>query len=150
MSKVKAHTFHPTQPREIPMIDRMQLTAQVVTAYIGNNHLQPAALPDLIRSVHDTLAMLGQPPAAPAAKAPAVDPKKSIHQEFIICLEDGKRFKSLKRHLMTYYGLTPEAYRAKWALPGDYPMVAPAYATRRSALATKAGLGRRPRLHAVA
>ena len=104
-------------------------------------------LPSLLRSVHETLASVGSAPVAapePEALKPAVPIRKSIHDDFIICLENGKRFKSLKRHLATAYGLSPDQYRTKWGLPKDYPMVAPAYAQSRSALAREMGLGRKP------
>ncbi|QND60305.1 MucR family transcriptional regulator [Mesorhizobium huakuii] len=120
------------------------LTADVVSAYVSNNPLPAAALPELIASVHLSLSGLSQP-SAPLAEelVPAINPKKSVMPDFIICLEDGKRFKSLKRHLRVDFGLTPEAYRAKWNLPRDYPMVAPNYSDRRSAMAKSMGLGRK-------
>jgi predicted transcriptional regulator len=98
--------------------------------------------------VHAALGRVGGASEQPAVEKqkPAVNPKKSIHDDYIICLEDGKKFKSLKRHLMTHHGMTPDEYRAKWNLPSDYPMVAPAYAAARSALATKMGLGRKPKV----
>ena len=122
----------------------MILTAEIVAAYVSNNSVQAADLPALIRSVHASLANVSAgaveaPSEAP--KEPAVPIKKSISSDYIICLEDGKKFKSLRRHLKTAYDLTPEAYRSKWGLPHDYPMVAPAYAAQRSALAKQNGLG---------
>jgi predicted transcriptional regulator len=121
------------------------LTADVVSAYVANNRVTPSDLVDLIADVHESLAKLGIEPEAPPAAplVPAVPIRKSVTPEAIICLEDGKSFKSLKRHLSSKYGLTPEQYRAKWALPADYPMVAPAYAEARSALAKSMGLGRK-------
>jgi predicted transcriptional regulator len=120
------------------------LTADLVAAYVSNNPLPAAALPDLIASVHLSLSGLGSPTEPVSeTKAPAVNPKKSVFPDYIICLEDGKRFKSLKRHLGVRYSLTPGAYRAKWNLPSDYPMIAPNYAAQRSALAKASGLGRK-------
>ncbi len=118
-------------------------TADIVTAFVTKNAVPPAELPQLIRSVHTALALLGQGAEEPAAetKAPAVSIKKSVGTDYLICLEDGRKFKSLKRHLKTKYGLTPEDYRAKWGLPKDYPMVAPSYSASRSALAKQMGLG---------
>ncbi|MEX0345068.1 MAG: MucR family transcriptional regulator [Rhizobiaceae bacterium] len=122
----------------------IELTADVVAAYVSNNPVQAADLPALIADVHGALGRVGGRDSGPAEKPkPAVNPKKSIHDDYIICLEDGKKFKSLKRHLMTHYGLTPEQYREKWGLDVNYPMVAPNYAAARSALAKKMGLGRK-------
>jgi predicted transcriptional regulator len=124
----------------------MELTAEVVAAYVSNNSVPAGELPSLISDVHAALGRMDAP-AAPAPVAekqkPAVNPKRSIHEDYIICLEDGKKFKSLKRHLMTHYGLTPEQYREKWELDANYPMVAPNYAAARSVLARKIGLGRK-------
>lgn len=115
----------------------------IVSAYVRNNTLETNALPELIRSVHATLEALsrGQEEDAEPLK-PAVPVKRSIFKDYIICLEDGLKFKSLKRHLRSKYGLSPEEYRAKWGLPADYPMVAPGYSEKRSKLAKKMGLGR--------
>ncbi|MEQ9506313.1 MAG: MucR family transcriptional regulator [Hyphomonas sp.] len=115
----------------------------IVSAYVRNNTLQTQELPDLIRNVHAALVELSQPglPALEAPK-PAVPVKKSIFKEHLVCLEDGLKFKSLKRHLRSKYGMSPEEYRAKWGLPADYPMVAPGYSEKRSKLAKKMGLGR--------
>ncbi len=123
----------------------IELTADVVAAYVSNNPVQVGDLPNLIADVHAALARVGSgPEPVPAEKPkPAVNPKKSIFDDYIICLEDGKKFKSLKRHLMTHYGLTPEEYREKWGLDPSYPMVAPNYAAARSQLAKKMGLGRK-------
>lgn len=124
----------------------MELTAEVVAAYVSNNSVPASELPNLIADVHSALGRMDTP-AAPAPVAekqkPAVNPKRSVHDDYIICLEDGKKFKSLKRHLMTHYGLTPEQYREKWELDSNYPMVAPNYAAARSLLARKIGLGRK-------
>ncbi len=115
--------------------------SKIVAAYVGHNTIAPDELPDLIRLVPQSLTSVAEgEPAAPQPK-PAVPVGKSVSDNFLICLEDGKKFKSLKRHLRTHYGLTPEEYRAKWNLPADYPMVAPNYAAARSALAKKMGLG---------
>lgn len=119
------------------------LVADIVSAYVANNSVPVSELPGLIASTHAAIAGLGAAPVSvPEEKAiPAVSIKKSITPDFLICLEDGKKFKSLKRHLRTSYDLSPEQYRTKWGLPSDYPMVAPAYAEARSNLAKKMGLG---------
>ena len=123
----------------------IELTADVVAAYVSNNPVPVSELPNLISDIHAALGRVGGPgEAAPVEKPkPAVNPKKSIHDDYIVCLEDGKKFKSLKRHLMTHYGLTPDQYREKWGLDASYPMVAPNYAAARSQLAKKMGLGRK-------
>ena len=123
----------------------IELTADVVAAYVSNNPVPAGELPNLIADVHAALGRVGGGTELPPAdkQKPAVNPKRSVHDDYIVCLEDGKRFKSLKRHLTTHYGLTPEEYRAKWNLSADYPMVAPSYAASRSALAKKMGLGRK-------
>jgi predicted transcriptional regulator len=125
----------------------IELTAQIVSAYVGNNTVPSGEIANLIGQVHAALRRVsgGQtaPPAEPAK--PAVPVKRSINSDFIVCLEDGKKFKSLKRHLRTQYDMTPEQYREKWALPADYPMVAPAYAAARSQLAKQMGLGQQRR-----
>ncbi|MVA99856.1 transcriptional regulator [Nitratireductor sp. CAU 1489] len=123
----------------------IELTADVVAAYVSNNPVPAAELPNLIAEIHAALGRVGgSAEIVPAEKPkPAVNPKKSIHDDYIICLEDGKKFKSLKRHLMTHYGLTPDQYREKWGLDATYPMVAPSYAAARSQLAKKMGLGRK-------
>jgi predicted transcriptional regulator len=125
--------------------DLLGITAEIVAAHVSNNAVSMSDLPNLIRDVHRTVSSLGTAAAAPfvdEAKAPAVSVKKSVTPDYLICLEDGKKLKMLKRHLHTSYGLTPDAYRAKWGLPKDYPMVAPNYAAKRSALAKQIGLGR--------
>lgn len=128
--------------------EAIALAADIVSAYVSNNPVPAAELPNLIQSVHTSLIGLGGVSNGEAAAAekpkPAVNPKKSVHDDYIICLEDGKQYKSLKRHIMTHYNLTPEQYREKWNLPSDYPMVAPSYAAARSALAKNMGLGRKP------
>lgn len=125
-------------------IDLLELTAHIVSAYVEKNRLPASGLADLIASVSTSISGLGQPAVPVAAPlVPAVNPKKSVTPDFIICLEDGKKFKSLKRHLGVHFGLTPDAYRAKWGLPADYPMVAPNYAASRSLLAKSIGLGRK-------
>jgi len=123
--------------------DKISLSADIVSAYVSRNSVTPGGLPALIESVHSALASLGAVEAVPKAEVlvPAVPVRKSITPDFLICLDDGKKFKSLKRHLANL-GMTPEQYREKWGLPKDYPMVAPEYAATRSALAKKIGLGR--------
>jgi len=123
----------------------VELTADVVSAFISNNKVQPADLPGLIADVHEALTRAVLRGAGPARMdlIPAISRKKSITPDYIICLEDGKKFKQLKRHLRTHYNLTPEEYREKWGLAPDYPMVAPNYAAARSALAKQMGLGQR-------
>jgi predicted transcriptional regulator len=126
----------------------VDLTADIVAAYVGNNAVPATDLPNLINDVYRALATaVGGAPEVkpPVEEKPAVPVKKSVTPEYIICLEDGKKFKSLKRHLRTHYDLTPEQYREKWGLPADYPMVAPKYAEARSNLARKMGLGQRRR-----
>ena len=122
--------------------DILALTADIVAAHIARNNVPADILPELIRSVHRSLLDTASPPAAVAEKPlPAVPVKKSVFPDYIVCLEDGKKLKMLKRHLSTSYNLTPEQYRERWGLPSDYPMVAPNYAERRSALAKQIGLG---------
>ena len=123
----------------------IELTADIVTTYVSNNPVPVTSLPDLIQTVNSSLSKIGQSaePETPA-QDPAVSPKRSVFPDYIVCLEDGKKFKSLKRHLAVDYGLTPEQYREKWGLARDYPMVAPNYAAQRSALAKSSGLGRKP------
>ena len=121
----------------------IEMTADIVSAYVGNNSVTAADLPGLIQSVHRALAGIstGGDVAEAAPKEPAVPIRRSITPDFLICLEDGRKFKSLKRHLRTKYNMSPEEYRAKWGLPKDYPMVAPNYAKARSDLAKQMGLG---------
>lgn len=123
-------------------------TAEIVAAYVTKHNVAQDDLPALINRIHQTLSRIGGAngeAVAVATRDPAVNPKKSVFTDYIVCLEDGKKFKSLKRHLRSRYNLTPEAYREKWGLPPDYPMVAPAYAKARSALAKKMGLGQQRR-----
>ena len=121
------------------------MTADVAAAYVGNNPVAAAQLGELIKTIHASLVALDAPAStAPGDLIPAVPIKKSVSADHIVCLEDGKKLKMLKRHLRTSYGLSPEQYRAKWGLPPDYPMVAPNYAAQRSAFAKKIGLGRKP------
>jgi predicted transcriptional regulator len=124
----------------------LDLTARIVSSYAGNATLTPAELTDLIGSVSRALSQLSATPVEPETKelTPAVPVKKSVTPDFIICLEDGKKLKMLKRHLMSTYQMTPAEYRTKWSLPRDYPMVAPNYAATRSQLAKKIGLGKSP------
>ena len=118
------------------------LTADIVSAHVSNNSVAVSDLPLLINNVHGALAGLGEPVEAPAPKLePAVSIRSSIKPDYVVCLEDGKKLKMLKRHLMTHYNMTPDDYRQKWGLSADYPMVAPNYAEQRRALAKKIGLG---------
>jgi predicted transcriptional regulator len=125
----------------------IELTAEIVSAYVSNNTVAAGDIPGLINQVHAALTrVLGNPVEAPSEPLkPAVSLKKSITPEYIVCLEDGKKFKSLKRHLRTQYNMTPEQYREKWGLNPDYPMVAPNYAAARSELAKQMGLGQQRR-----
>jgi predicted transcriptional regulator len=129
-------------------IDYIELAADIVSAYVSNNSIAASELPALINDVHGALLRVtGGAAAQPAADGlrPAVALKKSVTNDFIVCLEDGKKFKSLKRHLRTQYNMSPEEYREKWGLPADYPMVAPNYAKARSQLAKQMGLGQQRR-----
>ncbi len=130
---------HPSQP------ELVELTAKIVSAYVSNNAVVATELPHLISETHAALSRAsGQVAQAEREEQkPKVPVKKSVMPDYIICLEDGKKFKSLKRHLRTHYNLSPEEYRSKWSLPHDYPMVAPNYAQARSDLAKKMGLGTR-------
>lgn len=122
--------------------DLMEVTAGLVAAYVGGNTIAAADIPALIRSVHQALSNVGaKVEAAETNREPAVSIRRSITPDYLICLEDGRKFKSLKRHLRTKYDLSPEQYRARWDLPKDYPMVAPNYAQARSDLAKQMGLG---------
>jgi len=118
------------------------LTADIVSAHVSNNSVAVSDLPMLIQNVYTALSGLSAPQVAPEEKpVPAVSVRASIKPDYIVCLEDGKKLKMLKRHLMTHYSMTPDDYRAKWGLPADYPMVAPNYAAQRRTLAKKIGLG---------
>ncbi len=122
--------------------DLIEVTAGVVAAYVGGNTIAAADVPGLIRSVHQALSNVGgKAETADVGREPAVSVRRSITPDYLICLEDGRKFKSLKRHLRTKYDLSPEQYRARWDLPKDYPMVAPNYAQARSDLAKQMGLG---------
>jgi predicted transcriptional regulator len=130
MSETNAHT------------DLLALTADIVSSHVANNSVSVSDVPQLIQNVFKTLSTLGEAPKAEEVRAePAVPIRNSVKPDYIVCLEDGKKLKMLKRHLMTSYGLTPDQYRAKWGLPADYPMVAPNYAESRRQLAKSIGLG---------
>jgi predicted transcriptional regulator len=125
--------------------DVMKMAVDIVSAYVSNNPLPSAQITEVIRSVYGTLDSLsgGAAELREEAPKPAVPVKKSVTPDFLICLEDGKKLKMLKRHLRTNYGMTPDEYKAKWGLPADYPIVAPNYASQRSEFAKKIGLGRK-------
>lgn len=141
-----------TSSQNIESTTLLDLTARIVSAYAGNATLSPTELTDLIGSVSRALTQLSTTSVEPEVKelSPAVPIKKSVTADFIVCLEDGKKLKMLKRHLMSTYGMTPAEYRTKWNLPRDYPMVAPNYAATRSQLAKKIGLGKSPAKAAAA
>ena len=125
---------------------KVHIVARVVSAYVANNRMMAQDLPAFIQAVHDTLSQMLNAPGGDSAgepPKPAVPIKRSVTDDYIVCLEDGQKFKSLKRHLRSSYNLTPEQYRARWNLPHDYPMVAPNYAAHRSQLAKQIGLGRK-------
>jgi predicted transcriptional regulator len=138
---------------DINIIDKSELlalTSEIVSSHVANNPVPNSDLPGVIQSVFDKLTELAnETPGVKLELIPAVPIKKSITDDFIVCLEDGKKLKMLKRHLKTAYDMTPEDYRAKWGLAADYPMVAPAYARKRQELAKEIGLGRKPRKPAV-
>ena len=123
----------------------LEFTTEIVAAHAGNNAVTPDDLPKLIQDVFKTLSGLGTMASAPERPKPAVAVKKSVFPDYIVCLEDGKKLKMLKRHLKTAYNMSPEEYRARWGLPSDYPMVAPNYAKHRSNLAKEIGLGTKSR-----
>src|SRR5579863_5384997 len=127
--------------------NHVELAAEIVSAYVSNNSVPASELPALLGDVHAAIVRVanGAAVVVPEVAKPAVAPKKSITNDYLICLEDGRKFKSLKRHLRTQYNLSPEEYREKWGLASDYPMVAPAYAKARSALAKQMGLGQQRR-----
>jgi len=133
-----------TEPKKVPRGELLRMTTDVVTAYLAQNRLGAVEVSKVISTVFSSLAALEGPslPAGNESQKPAVPVKRSVMPDHIVCLEDGKKLKMLKRHLRTAYGLSPEEYRAKWGLPADYPMVAPNYAAQRSAFAKKIGLGR--------
>jgi predicted transcriptional regulator len=132
----------------------VELATDIVSAYVSHNSVQKSDLPELIRSVAAQLQAMQTPTLAPTVEAapqtPAVAIKRSVGKDYIVCLEDGKKFKSLKRHLRTAYNMTPDQYRTKWSLPADYPMVAPNYAKARSQLAKSMGLGQSRRKRKIA
>jgi predicted transcriptional regulator len=132
----------------------VELATDIVSAYVSHNSVQKSDLPELIRSVAAQLQAMQTPALAPTIEAapqtPAVAIKRSVGKDYIVCLEDGKKFKSLKRHLRTAYNMTPDQYRSKWSLPADYPMVAPNYAKARSQLAKSMGLGQSRRKRKIA
>lgn len=148
MSRARADTEKVKGPMtEQPNISELlEFTTEIVAAHAGNNAVAPEDLPRLIQDVYKTLSGLGGQPVAQDRPKPAVAVKKSVFPDFIICLEDGKKLKMLKRHLKTAYNMTPEEYRERWGLAADYPMVAPNYAKHRSNLAKKIGLGTKPRV----
>jgi predicted transcriptional regulator len=135
-----------SEDRSLERGEVLALTAEIVSSLVSNNSTGRENLPELIQSVFDKLTALACEEPAPTELTPAVPIKKSITDDYIVCLEDGKKLKMLKRHLMTAYGMTPAEYRAKWGLKSDYPMVAPSYARTRQELAKKIGLGRKPRV----
>ncbi len=130
-------------PQDEQSPELLEFTTKIVAAHVANNAIAAAELPSVIATVHQALAALGPEEAAPRPE-PAVSIKQSVKPEYIVCLDDGKKLKMLKRHLKTAYNMTPDDYRKRWGLPRDYPMVAPNYAKQRSALAKKIGLGRKP------
>ncbi|MGH7102771.1 MAG: MucR family transcriptional regulator [Acetobacteraceae bacterium] len=127
--------------------DVLGLTAQIVSAHVSNNSVSPDALPALIQDVYRTLAGVGKASAPAEKPQPAVPVKRSVFPDYIVCLEDGKKLKMLKRHLKTAYNMSPEQYRERWGLPAEYPIVAPNYTRHRSSLAKKIGLGTKARAH---
>ena len=130
-------------PDDKPTAELLEHTTRIVAAHVANNPIAATEVPGLIVAVHEALAALGPEEPAPRPE-PAVPIKQSVKPEYIVCLDDGKKLKMLKRHLRTAYNMTPDDYRKRWGLPSDYPMVAPNYAKQRSALAKKIGLGRKP------
>ena len=130
------------EDKSVLVEDFLELTAEIVSSHVSNNSVEVEALPGLIKSVYETLTQLNQGDVEQEAPEPAVPIRRSIQNDHIVCLEDGKKLKMLKRHLKTRYDMTPDEYRERWGLPSDYPMVAPAYAEQRRELAKKIGLGR--------
>ena len=135
-----------SEEKTITRAEILALTTEIVASHVSNNSTEPEGLPELIHSVFDKLIALASDEPAPTELTPAVPIKKSVTDDYIVCLEDGKKLKMLKRHLMTAYGMTPDEYRARWGLRAEYPMVAPNYAQKRQELAKKIGLGRKSRL----
>ena len=133
-----------TDREELPEDQTLRMAVDIVTAYLSNNPLPAATIPDLIATVHGALANIGRPSeeTPQTSRKPAVAVRKSVTPDYIVCLEDGKQLKMLKRYLRSNYSMTPAEYRAKWGLPADYPMVAPNYAKQRSDFAKQIGLGR--------
>ena len=138
------HMSENAAPENIAKEQLLEMTTEIVSAYVGNNTIAAGELNELIVSIHDSLHNLttGGVEVEPEPIKPAVPVRRSVTPDYLICLEDGKRLKMLKRHLRTTYGLSPDDYRAKWGLPADYPMVAPNYAQQRSEFAKKIGLGK--------
>ena len=138
------HMSENSAPENISKEQLLEMTTEIVSAYVGNNTIAAGELNELIVSIHDSLHNLttGGVEVEPEPIKPAVPVRRSVTPDYLICLEDGKRLKMLKRHLRTTYGLSPDDYRAKWGLPADYPMVAPNYAQQRSEFAKKIGLGK--------
>lgn len=134
---------------EIDRTELMRMAAEITTAFVSGNTVATSDIPEVLKSVHATLGALAAGAVTAEAPTPAVPIKKSITKDYLICLEDGKKLKMLKRHLRATYGMSPEDYRAKWGLPADYPMVAPGYAARRSEFAKQIGLGRGGRAKAA-
>jgi len=137
-------------PEDTPSNDLLVLTTEIVSSHVANNTVAPGELPQLIQQVYATLAGIGKASGGGLSAMgkrpdPAVPIKKSVMPDYIVCLEDGRKLKMLKRHLKTAYDMTPDDYRERWGLPADYPMVAPNYAKQRSSLAKKIGLGTKPR-----
>lgn len=135
--------MEPIQPDSQDNTTLVELTSEVISAYVANNSVSAEDLPKLIRNVYGTFSSIEAENGPQPELVPAVNPKKSIFPDYIICLEDGKKFKSLKRHLTSHFNMTPQEYREKWGLPHDYPMVAPSYSVKRSNLAREKGLGRK-------
>ena len=135
-----------SERQSINRTELLTLTAEIVSSHVSNNSTGRESVPELIQSVFDKLAALASDEPEPIELTPAVPIKKSVTNDYIVCLEDGKKLKMLKRHLMTAYGMTPQEYRTRWGLKADYPMVAPNYARKRQELAKKIGLGRKPRV----
>lgn len=131
------------QEKRLSEEEMLRMTTNVVSAYLGKNSLPAAQIPDVIKTVYGSLTQLRQAARGSNAPKPAVPIKRSVTNEYIVCLEDGRKLKMLKRHLRTNYNMTVDEYRAKWGLPADYPVVAPHYAAQRSAFAKRIGLGRR-------